>query len=502
MNEKVKKVIFYFLLLQPFLDLYWFYHGQLADLFPFTLPTIIRILAVGIILVMFFSQKQNWQKLGHDKWLIAYLILLIVYSLLHLWHVRTFNSLSPNSYNYSSSSEIFYLIRMAMPLLLIYFTKEVNFTAVMFKHVIQGLSGLFSITIVLSNLLVISLRSYGDGRISANIFAWFFKQNIGYSHLASKGFFNFSNMIAATLFMLLPLMIYYLFSAYSKSTLTLLVFQALAMLELGTKVAAIGLTFGLIIGILLYLLHVYWFKNTSKNPKALLAIIIIEICSVAIIPFSPTIQRYNYEIQLAQQSDHDLTHEKEILEEGLKKYPTGSKRKAFLKDYIGKYYQEYALNKRFVLKSYPYQRDPEFWLTIMKENGEMRMQNRHLETAMLDRVVAYNNNRLDQFFGISYTRQNQIFNLERDFKSQIYSLGLVGMLLFVGPYVLVLLYGIYCWLRFKQQRSYLISSCLVSITFMLLSAYSSGNVLDFLTASLILAFSQGFLLSQLHKNRS
>lgn len=497
MNEKIKKVIFYFLLLQPFLDLYWFYNGKLADVLPFTLPTIIRILAVIVIFAMFFSQKHNWQKLGANKWLIAYLVLLIAFSLLHLWHVRSFNSLSPNSYNYSLTSEVFYLIRMAMPLLVIYFTKEAAFTPAEFKRVIEGVSGLFSVIIVLSNLFVISLRSYGDGRISANIFAWFFGQNIGYSHLASKGFFNFSNMVAATLFMLLPLMIYYLFASYSKSTLILLAFQALAMLELGTKVASIGLIGGLSIGILLYLVHLYFFKNTHKNTKALLAAILIEICAVAIMPFSPTIQRYNYEIQLAQESDHDLTHENRLLEEGLQKYPAGAKRTAFLNDFIGQYYQDYALNKRFVLKSYPYQRDPEFWLAIMKEKGELRMQNRHLEKAMLDRVVAYNHNRLDRYLGISYTRQTNIFNLERDFSSQIYSLGWLGMLLFVGPYVLILLYGIYEWFKNKNVRTYLISSCLVAIAFMLLSAYSSGNVLDFLTASLILAFSQGFLLSQI-----
>ena len=100
MKEKTRTVLFWFILIQPFLDLYWFYNGKLADVLPFTLPTIIRILAVFVIFCMFFSQKQNWQKLGQEKWLIVYLALLIVYSILHLIHVRRFNSVNPNDYNY------------------------------------------------------------------------------------------------------------------------------------------------------------------------------------------------------------------------------------------------------------------------------------------------------------------------------------------------------------------------------------------------------------------
>lgn len=499
MKEKTRRVIFYFILMQPFLDLYWFYNGKLADILPFTLPTIIRIAAVFAIFCMFFSQKQNWQKLGRDKWLILYLVLLVIYSVLHLWHVKNFNSINPSDYNYSTVSEIFYLIRMILPLAIIYFTKEIEFSKHDLQLVIEWLSGLFSGTIVISNLFVISLRSYETGFISANIFEWFFNPNIGYSHMASKGFFNFSNMVGAVLFMLLPLMLYYLFSNFNWKSATLTVIHALAMIELGTKVAAIGLVGGIIAGIILYLFHRYLLKNIKSNNKALITAVLIELGSLAILPFGPAIQRYNYEIKLAKESDHDLSDEKRDLRIGLAKHPAGENREKFLRSYIKDNYQAYALNKRFVFKSYPYQYDPEFWLGIMKENGELRMQNRHLEQAMLNQVVKTNNNKLDKVLGISYTRQTNIFNLERDFISQVYSLGWVGMLIFIGPYLVILLDGIYQWLRYKNVRTYLISSLLVAIIFMLAAAYSSGNVMDFLTASLILAFIEGSLLVAIKK---
>lgn len=499
MKEKTRTVLFWFILIQPFLDLYWFYNGKLADVLPFTLPTIIRILAVFVIFCMFFSQKQNWQKLGQEKWLIVYLALLIVYSILHLIYVRHFNSVNPNDYNYSTVSEIFYLIRMVLPLLVIFFTKELEFTREQFRHVIEGISGLFSFTIVISNLFVISLRSYETGFISANIFEWFVNPSIGYSHMASKGFFNFANMVSAVLFMLVPLMLYFMFSYFNWKTITLNVVQALAMIELGTKVALIGLIGGIIAGILLYVFHLYIVKDVKKNGKAIVVALLMEAGTLAIIPFGPAIQRYNYEKYLAQQSDNSLTQAKEELAEGLKKYPSGQKRKEFLTNFIGEHYQDYALNKKFVTKSYPYKYDPEFWLKIMNEPGTSRMQNRHVEKAMLDQVIKTNNNKLDKVFGISYTRETNIFNLERDFTSQVYSLGWVGMLLFIGPYVVIMLYALIKWLINKQLRTYLISSMLLSIAFMLLAAFLSGNVMDFLTASFILAFVEGGMLGEIKK---
>ncbi|TSO25715.1 O-antigen ligase family protein [Lactobacillus sp. LL6] len=501
MKEKTKKVLFWFILIQPFLDLYWFYNGKLAEILPFTLPTIIRILAVFVIFCMFFSQKQNWQKLGHDKWQLAYFALLIIYSALHLLHVKNFHSINPSDYNYSTISEVFYLIRMLLPLLVIFFTSELNFTRNDFRKVIAGISGLFSSTIVISNLFIISLKSYETGFINSNIFMWFFNPNIGYSHMASKGFFNFANMVSAVLFMLVPLMFYFMFTSFNWKIVTLNIIQALAMIELGTKVAAIGLVGGIIISILVYFIHLFLFKNTSKNTKAIIATIIIEIGSLAILPFGPAIQRYNYEIYLAHQSDHNLTATNQKLNNGLKKYK-GKKREQFLREFIKDNYQEYALNKKFVFKSYPYQYNPEFWLKIMKKPGETRMQNRYVERAMLDQVKNYNNNKLDKFLGISYTRETNIFNLERDFTSQVYSLGWVGMLLFIGPYVAILLYGIYKWIKNKKARTYLVSSMLSSIIFMLFAAYYSGNVMDFLTASFILAFVEGSLLTQVNNKKN
>lgn len=70
------------------------------------------------------------------------------------------------------------------------------------------------------------------------------------------------------------------------------------------------------------------------------------------------------------------------------------------------------------------------------------------------------------------------------------------MILFIGPYVAILAYGILKWILNKNKRTYLITSILTAMVFMLAAAFSSGNVMDFLTASFILAFVSGFLLKE------
>ncbi|MDN6029017.1 MAG: O-antigen ligase family protein [Lactobacillus sp.] len=490
---QVKHYLQVFILIQPFLDLYWFYHGSLANTLPFTLPTIIRLLAMAVIFGLFWQKPSRLKQFGRRPWLITYVILLVLYSVVHLYYVRHFTSLSPTSYGYSTFSELFYLIRMLLPLLVLYFSYELDCSAQQLRRIVMGLSGLFSYTIVTSNLLVISLRSYESGPISANIFAWFTNPNLGYSHMASKGFFNFANMISAVLFMLLPLLIANLLERTNWQNSLALSIQALAMIEVGTKVALIGLIAGLAVSSIILVAHRLkergWFK--SLRP-ALLVLLLIELVALAITPFGPVGQRYRYEHYLAQQSDTQTQQLDQQLAAGLKKYQAQPARlKQFKQNFVKQHYQAYALNPKFVLKAYPYQRDPDFWLGIIRQPGELRMQNRYVETAMLNRVRRHHQQPLAYWLGISYTRVSNIFNLERDYVSQVYSLGLIGMLLFVGPSLLLPAYALLQWWRRKSAH---LMALILASGFMVMAAFYSGNVLDFLTASLILAFIEGIML--------
>ncbi|WP_414601570.1 O-antigen ligase family protein [Lactobacillus mulieris] len=508
MNNKIKKSLYWFILLQPFLDFYWFYNPPLSTILPFTFPTIVRILAVIILFGMFFSQKHNWQKVGKQWWIMAYTTILIVYSALHIWHVKTFISVNPNDYGYTTTGEIFYLIRMFLPVIVLYITANSNLERKDFIHVIQGLVGSISITIVLSNLFLISLMSYGNQFIQGNIFSWFIGKRMSYFLLASKGFFNFANTISAILFMLLPLMLYILVTQLNLINIALYAFQSLAMLELGTKVAAYGLIIANSVFVFLYLIHHFAFKNVKINNYAISTIVLCTLATSLIFPFSPAIQRGDFEEKVTelrtQKKNHKTSHKQvdanKILRNGLKKY-SGKKREKFLKNFFAKYSDFYSLNSRFLKQSYSYKYDPEFWLGIIKLPIKDRMNNRLIEQKMLNQVVKTNNNKLDKWLGISYVRETNVFNLERDFIAQTYSLGLIGMIIFVGIYLVILIYAGFKWIFNFQNRSFLNSCLLTSSGFLIFSSYYSGNVMDFLTATLILSFIMGYLLKNLNTTR-
>lgn len=509
MKEKIRTSLYWFILLQPFMDLYWFYNPPLSTMMPFTIPTILRIIAVVVLVGMYFSQKQSWLQLKKQWWVIAYIIVLLLYSLVHLWHVKNFNAVDPTGYNYSTMGELFYLVRMAMPIAILYITKYVHITEKQFTITVQALVGIISTVIVVSNLFVKSLMSYGNELIKANIFSWFTNTKYSYFYLASKGFFNFANTTSAVMFMLIPLMAYIVFKNFNWQNVTLLAMQALAMLMLGTKVAAFGLVIGFISFLIIYLLHVFAIKNIKFNKKAFIAFMTIFIVAGAILPYGPAMRRGNFEAKVSQerskkQSKKHARQQKKLnrqLATGLKKYPSGAKREAFLRNFIRKHADFYSLNGRFVSKSYSYKYDPEFWLNVMGLPVTTKMNNRYIETLMLNKVVANNHNKLDKFLGISYIRESNIFNLERDFISQKYSLGWIGMILFLGVYVLSLIYAIYKWLRYRANKTLLVSSLILSSGFLIVAGFYSGNVMDFLTANLILGFVLGYLLDQINKDK-
>lgn len=505
MNNKIKKGLYWFILLQPFLDFYWFYNPPLSTILPFTFPTIMRILAVAILVGMFFSRKCNWQKLGKQWWIIFYTVILVIYSLFHIWHVKSFISVNPNDYGYTTTGEIFYLIRMFLPVIILYITTNSSLKRIDFIHIIQSLVGTISITIVISNLFLISLTSYGNQLIQGNIFSWFIGKRMSYFLLASKGFFNFANTISAVLFMLLPLMLYILVTQFNSINITLYIFQLLAMLELGTKVAAYGLMIATSVFLFLYLIHNLAFKNIKANSYAIRTIVLCTLASGLIFPFSPAIQRGSFEAKVTElrshkkntKAAHKQVDANKALKRGLQKY-SGEKREQFLKSFFAKYSDFYSLNPRFVKKSYSYKYDPEFWLKIINLPVQDRMNNRLIEQKMLNQVVKTNNNKLDKWLGISYIRETNIFNLERDFIAQTYSLGLIGMILFVGIYLVILIYSGIKWLTNSPSRTFLNSCLLTSSGFLVFASYYSGNVIDFLTATLILGFVMGYLLKNLN----
>lgn len=506
MQKTIRKFLFWFILLQPFLDFYWLNTPPLSEILPFSLPTIIRIIGILILLGMYLSKKQSWQILKSQWWVIAYLVILIIYCLLHLIHVAHFKSLSATSYNYSLSAEIFYLVRMFLPLIVLYITKYLNFSEHTIERVVQILVGSFSGIIVITNLLVISLRSYGEGKIGANFFAWFTPRYLSYTLTASKGFFYFANTLSAILFMLAALMIYFFIKNFNWLNALLVLLLGWSMLMLGTKTATLGFIIVLAAWFILYFIHAFIFKNINFSWKIITCLIAMGGIYLALIPVSPMIARQKADAMMLDRekgTKYSETVLNKKLATGLKKTKNKAERKEYLKSFIKQNYRHYSLDEKFVKKSYSYKNDPEFWYELMTGTSTLtRLNNRFTEQAMLNQVVKYNDNSSDRWLGISYARTSNIFNLERDFIYQSYSLGWIGTILFLGIYVLSEIYALIAWFNNKNKRQLLNSALLLANGICLVAAFYSGNVMDFLTATILLGFFTGYMLSLITKKES
>ena len=72
---------------------------------------------IGLASLKFIDKK-------YLKFLFIYIIVLIIYPLLHNKIASDNSMVIPNNYSYSLVSELFYIVRMLLPLAIIIFTKN------------------------------------------------------------------------------------------------------------------------------------------------------------------------------------------------------------------------------------------------------------------------------------------------------------------------------------------------------------------------------------------
>ncbi|CEN26679.1 O-antigen ligase family protein [Paraclostridium sordellii] len=536
-NFNIEKVKLYLLILfvisQPLLDTYYLYTDKVVSMIGFSPSTIIRVgitFVLVILTLVTLKDKKKW------VFILSYIGIVSVYTILHLVNANNFHSLVPGNFGYSIAGEIFYIIRLMIPLSIVFITYNMNIDLDDFTKTIIWLLILISGTIVITNIFKISLNSYTNEIIKANVFEWFMGayDKYNYSSLASKGVFNFANQIAALLVLLLPigLAIY----TYKNTFLNLisLILTIVAMIMLGTKVALFGAIIEVVIFLCILIFMRIFKKENTLNKKNILMIGLSILCIAGLFMKSPAINREivaryvrinnskvevegvdeNKEIndikQTEEKSDDSSNPHLEntnILDDedisnlnnkgmDTAKQPDKSNKESMI-EYIEKNYHNLRVNEQFITKSYPYKYDPEFWVEIINLPVVERLDWRNLEQRMLQRVMDINNNPMDKLVGITFERTQNIFNLERDFLSQYYSMGILGVIVFLGPYVIL---PLVCFImmikKFKEKFNVLNTSLCFSILFTLGVSYYSGNVIDGLTVTIILAFSLGYLVKE------
>ena len=478
-----QKIFIFFLMIQPFLDCYLLYSEPVTNFFHFSPTTIIRTIIICILFaVIFFWHSEKKERMV----LLLYAFLVGGYFIFHHMNALHFSSNNPDNFQYSIIEELFYFLRMVFPILISYIVYKMDWTFQKFSKIVLFVVGVISIVIIGSNLLCISLTSYGGNHlIKGNLFVWFLPDRNGLAAewLASKGWFYMANQISGLLSLLLPLTLFIVMKDFSKKKLAILLAQIFSMILLGTRVASIG-WFLIVIAILIvytYMGHIK--KEFQFNIKIVLKVIACLVIGTFLLIKSPVINR-TYDMDYFEK-------EKEMKKQYEKKNPTKK----------GSLYEQLsmsAINPEYYIKLYPHKEHQEFWKSVLKLPFEKRSGNRNIELLITQDLKKKNENKWDTWLGMSFSRMRsgEIY-VEQDFVAHYYTLGIIGLIILCGPYVVILIWkGLDSCIHYKEKFTFARLTLLASLAITLCLSFFSGHIVDELIVTIFLGFVCGLLLKE------
>ncbi len=503
MKEKIINILLPILIIiQPILSLYELYYNPIFEIAGFQISTIIRYLLLGILgLILIYKTKLK----TYRKSLIIYSILLIIYIIFHHLNALHFKSLIPGNLNYSLIEEILYLIRYLIPIFLVYYMYHNETSSSTFRKIILIFCFIVSLNVIITNIFYLSRTSYDNFKTTYNIFDWFTKSNqISHINASSKGLF-YSPSIITTLLIITPYIFYSFFNDGHKIDLICLICNMLALFMVGTRACAYGYVLIAVLMPIIYLIVTILNKKTIVVKRVVIVTFLI-IISGFIFAKSPAITREQFENNTIQnitnntpkiteddEEDKDL---KELTINDIYNISDRNRQKELTIKYIKNNIKVLGVYEKFPDK-YPYQYDWEFWLeTLVKEPPEAKANSRFIEEKMLKRVKEINNNKYDNLLGLTYSRTSKVFNLERDYVYQYYSLGIIGLILLVIPLLAIFIYNGFKVLNKKHFNLLNISLCF-GLGLIFCIAYYSGDILDNIATNTIIGFTLGYLVKNI-----
>lgn len=479
----IKKILLIFLVLQPFLDCYLLYTDEVIKFFHFSPTTIIRFLIIGILGILVFFNRDNKDT---RKPILIYGGVILIYTIIHILATCNLNIETFSSFKFSLSEEVFYMARMILPIIIIYMVYNLHVTKEELIKLFLTVTLISSLIIIIMNLFNISLTSYGgNNQIGGNIFEWFSSNRPNSKELASKGWFNSANQISALFMMLLPIVIYSVYDKFSIKRIVILCMCLLSMIMLGTRVSTIGWILVYVVMSFIYLFFCFIIKNIKFELKPFISIVIIGILFGFLFQYSPLV---NTSEKIDQAALDAYTKDKQIKEEDMT---------------VEEYLPFLAINEEFYKQLYPYDEHKEFWYHVAKEVPYYkRGGNRNAQTLITYDINSNFKNFTSPLFGLSYSRfRNAKIYMEKDFFVHYYTIGIIGVILFLSPYIIILIYKLYQMLFVDRKLfNFYNIMLLASLTLPLGVSFMSGHVVDELIVSLYMGFIAGFILKNIKPN--
>lgn len=484
-DEKILlKFLCIFLIIQPFLDIRYFFTDPQLQFLGFSIPTLVRCFGIGIMALLSIPFiKKDKEHLFYG----IYFICLAVYFIAH--HLVAGGDIDvPASYRYSLFSEVFYIIRMILPFVIVYVTRHVKISYETFIRVIMIVSMIIGTVITVTNLLHISTPSYAIGgtQNQLNFIEWFFYDlsEFSFESLTSKGWFFMANQISGLIILLAPLNYYELIRRPRVISVASTLLISIAMLLLGTRVATYGLLMVIAVVFFMFLFFAFVKKQLSFSAKKLIPFACVTLVIFGLFLNSPIKHRV-YTYGEVEEPDVEIPSETES--------PTLSSKERYIMDN----YKNYKIQDAYIKVIYPYTYDADFWLDFFKKYSSDVKNNRQMQQIISDHIVLKNQKAMKHvLFGYSYTRfTNGHLYLENDFLVHTYTMGILGMLLLLGPWIFYMCRGGWIMLRnFKEKFDFLNCTLVVSLGACLGCSIFSGHVVDELIVTLFIGFVCGYFI--------
>lgn len=446
-KEKISTLFLIFFSLSSILDLHIFYNSY---------ATLVRI----IILVIFFLISFIYFSKKRDRLvLISYFIISILYIVSHL--VFT---------NDSIVKELLYFIKMFSSVFTFYsvYSLQINYNKAL-KY-IKGILWFICGSILFCNIFKLGYSSYSFEGIKYNIFEWFLYDDLYFEDVSSKGYFHLANQIVGVVLLYLPLLINDLKEKFKKRDILLLLLVCLSMLAVGNRASSIGPLLILIVSFI-----VYSFLSLIKREKFNIKFVLVVLGNLVIL----NIFLYNAPIVYRESYYDDLSSSMVNVSYGDESFSDASVRDVLISK---------NLNNNFIDYYYPYEKDTLFWNELV--NKDIRFEDsRLIEELIAKRVKELNNNKYSDYFGVGYNRIISICNVERDYVMHYYSIGIFGIIIFLGMYFFFYIVSLFkIFLNIESKFSFLNIMFSLAIGLELLLCYFSGNMLNAISCIMPLSF--------------
>jgi len=515
------KIILSLTLLLPFFDIYRAIIGNKFEIFGVSIVEIINFVFTSLLfLLLFIKCKKEGRRLLNKK-IIFLIFIYLVYIILHITHVMNLKDVLYLNYSSSIFVEIYFIVRSyILPLLLLYIYMKSNLKAKDIIDILSKFSLIISVIIVVTNLLGTSLIAYSSDyeglvQIKGNIFSWF--NGIDYNSVdlyTSRGLFYSTNQISAILGALLFVSAFY--TLYKNKIIYYISFfiKIIAAIMLSTKTAFLAIVCS-ILAIFIYAIIKYVItKERVLNKKSMLFVLYLIIMFI-IFQFSPIkIKLEGYVDNLNNDniidfndakmclSDSTLEYEKMhnlSIDDILNKNELNDYEKNYLDKYITDCNEEFDIPKLYI-EFYPIKANALFWNKMLTEPVSTLTNYRTFKNLIYKDFIEKDNNDLDKWLGIGYI--SNFPYMEIDFVGQNVWFGYIGILLFLLPFILLLLFEYFILLfNLKQKLNEFSVALILSTTFMIFSSFFAGHVFGIFISSTVLSLLLTGLYNDLFKEK-